>query len=379
LWQTAKSDAEYEEQLTARQAALESMIHRLDQTLRQSPGNPDAHRQMASRLEQLFELRQQQAANSLPISQIRDAAVTSQFSSRGELRDWLVRAFGDDIRLLTKAYFHARRAVQLAPLQGTSYVSLADLCFLTGGRWSDVDAYLEQAQLVRPYDGSMLTHIGSQLAGRGQNTEAVECWVRAYRLRGPHRMAIIRSLAPHWPIAQFLAVFTPEWDSLPLLKREMGEATDEDLAALIDYCEEQVDRELSSSSPSTTPAVIWQQLAKMQQDTGRQEAAIESIRKSLDANPDNYMSRRTFGLVLNNLGRFDEAREQLEWCLGRNPNDGIAIAELKRPVKQRIAALSNADTLVTPTLAEPTSSVTSGDSFGAISELNRLPAVPDDE
>ena len=63
------------------------------------------------------------------MSQIREAAQLSEFPSLQQLRDWLQLAIGENSRLLYQAYFHARRAVQLCPLQGEAYLYLAEVCF----------------------------------------------------------------------------------------------------------------------------------------------------------------------------------------------------------------------------------------------------------
>ena len=79
-----------------------------------------------------FQRQQRGSQNPMDLSQIRDAAVASEFPSRAALDQWLARAVGPHRALLDKALYHTGRALQLCPLQGQGYLYLADLCFLQG-------------------------------------------------------------------------------------------------------------------------------------------------------------------------------------------------------------------------------------------------------
>ena len=132
------------------QSLSDTMTYQLEQAVYWDPAFARAHARLADRYMAQFELRLRGEANTMEINQIRDAAVASDFQSPDELRAWLQRAFGQSTQLLYRALAHAHRAVELCPLEGESYLYLADLCFLDGGSYPAAQAYVDQGLRVHP-------------------------------------------------------------------------------------------------------------------------------------------------------------------------------------------------------------------------------------
>ncbi len=140
-----------------RRSLSEQMLRQIERAIAWDPQFARAHRRIADRYMAHFEHRMADAANQLDVTQIREAAMASSFKSSSDLHDWLTRAFGPDVQFLHKALNHAHRAVELCPLQGDSYLHLADLCFLDCRPREAVAACVDQGIRVRPYDKQVLT------------------------------------------------------------------------------------------------------------------------------------------------------------------------------------------------------------------------------
>jgi tetratricopeptide (TPR) repeat protein len=317
-------------------AALEAMIGELQAVVDGRPEFATARQMLANRLVELFNLRQAMSDNRLGLAHIRDTAIQEQFASAAELRSWLTRATSGNDELLYRAWKHARRAAALAPLEGEPYLRLAELCFLEGAGFAAMDNYLMQAVQLRPYDGSLLFAAGQQWGGRGANDWAAACWKNAFALPGPHRLHIARALVGRAALDELLVEFRPEWDTLPEFWRHYQTSTG-DAATLVSYAEQQAVRE----APSATPAravVVWRMLAEMQHQLGNIDGALASLERACRTAPEDYASRRLYGLVLCDANRFIEGEYQLRWCAGRRSNDGLVTSALVRASQARLAA-----------------------------------------
>jgi tetratricopeptide (TPR) repeat protein len=332
-----KMAAELAASRAAQQAALEAMIAELDAVLSRDGRCEIAHRELAKRALQLFDLEQELSDNPMPAAQIRDAAIASQFRSSAELRAWLARAVGSPGKWLDVALDHARQAASLSPLDGECYASLAAVCFLRGERFPEVDAYLSQAVLVRPYDGDLLFDVGQQWVGRGLAALGYGCWAQAYRVEGPHRLLIARCIAGQLPVADLLKDFAPGWDALPEFWRAVRAAPPAEVQAFLAYAEGQARRETDRLQPIQA-AAVWRTLAQMEAEAGRVDRATALILRSSEAYPEDFQTRRMCGFALAEAGRFDEAAPHLRWCLERRPDDVGVQNLLTRAGRERLAA-----------------------------------------
>ncbi len=324
----------------------ESMIASLRDVVRLHPQFARAHLRLAGKYLKQFDQKQRHAENNMSVAQIRDAAMSSGFSSAEELRKWLLLAFGKNCDLLYQAHYHARRAARLGPLQGEVFLYLANLCFLEGRGLEDIDAYVNQALRVRPYDGDVLFSVGMQRLLLGQLDEALHHWINAFRDKGKHQHQIIRILAGQIPAVTFLETFEPDWRTLSYLwsrYREVGQL--EDLQALAKYAAAVTVRETPQLNPSRS-AHAWLMLALMQRELQQSEEALASLRLALAANPNHFTIRRLLGQTLLKEGHAEEADLHLRWCLSRRPDNAAVEAELIQATKSRMRQAQGTSTLI---------------------------------
>src|SRR5690606_23882057 len=102
----------------ASERPVRDLMRELDELLKLNPRDARAHPPMAAMRLRTFEQQQRTSANAMTLTQIRDAAIASQFPSREELDRWPSAAIGPNRDYLDRAWRHARRRLELCPLQG---------------------------------------------------------------------------------------------------------------------------------------------------------------------------------------------------------------------------------------------------------------------
>ena len=322
----------------------EAMLYHLRNTLARNPQSSRAHLRLAGKYLQLFNQHQQVSDNAMSIDQIRDAALASQFISAEALQQWLLRAFGENSRLLYRAYYHAREALQLCPLQGEGYLYLANLCFLEGQTQGRIDAYVQQSLRVRPYDGDVLFEAGRQLMLSQQYGKALTLWKNIYPDEGTHQKHITDALVGrlHVPAASFIELFEPNWDTLRYVWKSYREhGSEKDCETLLHYANTAAQQKCPNEHPQKA-ANIWCSLAKMQTELGDTEAALISMQEAYRMAPSNYPIRRMLGQYLFQTRQFRQAELHLRWCMARRPDDTSLRNTLVQVTKSRMAR-TNAD------------------------------------
>jgi tetratricopeptide (TPR) repeat protein len=225
----------------------------------------------------------------------------------------------------------------LSPLAGEPYLRLGELCFLEGRGFAEADAYLQQATMVRPFDGNLLFEVGRQWGARGLEEWGAACWSRAMHIRGSHRVHIAQSLAGRLPVAETVALFAPQWDTLPEFWRTYQSASPDEAAALVDYARQQAERE-SAAARAEKAVFIWRSLAQMEREAGQADAALASLQRACSVAPEDFASRKLLGLELCAQNRPDEAESHLRWCRDRRPDDPAVDAALMHIGRERYAA-----------------------------------------
>ncbi len=315
---------------TNHQSLTETTISNLRQVLAHDPYFARANLRLAGKYLQLFEVRQRKADNAMSIDQIRDAAMSSHFSSAEELRQWLHQAFGDNSELLYHAYHHTQKALQLCPLQGQGYLYLANLCFLRGDDRDSIDAYVTQSIKVRPHDGSILFKAGRQALLMGRVEEALDYWRQIFLDHGNHQLRIISLLAGRIPASAFLETFQPDWHSLPYVWRWYHHAgSPEDWQDVARYAENLAESVCPNYLPRRATR-IWRSLATMQQTLEEHARAVTSLERALVVAPNEYIVHREYGLALLKVERYPQAESHLRWCLTRKPEDARLQLEIKK-------------------------------------------------
>jgi tetratricopeptide (TPR) repeat protein len=340
-------------EFVAGNASRASLTHRTgaDQMLREllavvawDPAHARAHRRLANRYMAEFERRELESSNRMDVTQISDAAMSSEFASPQALVGWLQRAFGTDIKLLQFALRHARRTVELCPLQGEGYVYLADLCFLNQAPREASAALVDQGLRVRPYDRNVLHRAGRQELLSGRNDAAIEFWSRCFNTPGPHQQQIVfRLLYSGMPARMLLDRLKPKWQTLrEVWDQYRKSGTPQDLADLLSYAAGMAPQEIENTSSGVRPGYVWYRLAAMYADVGRIDEALPCLEHAYACDPMQYTVRYALGKALITVGRFPEAEPHVRWCLARRPGDKYLSDALLAISKHRLAMRTTA-------------------------------------
>jgi tetratricopeptide (TPR) repeat protein len=320
---------------------LDVMIRHLEDAAYWDPAYERVQMRLAAKCVARFELLQQRAENAMPLLQLREAALASQFDSPANLRAWLHKAFGDNSRWLYRAYEHAHRAVTTQPLQGEAYLQLASLSFLDGSKRNVASAYANQGLRVRPYDPDVLYDAGNQCHFAGDVESALKYWKRCFAVYGKHQLRIIQTLAgPHVPAAAFLEEFRPDWSTLrSVWTRYHRFGNEQDQRILVDYAADVTKRQVREKSGGVPPEYILRWQASMYTEVGRSAEALTCLEQAYCINPHMYAIRLSLADALIHAKRYAEAEPHVRWCLARHPEDKTLKASLIEISKQRLAGL----------------------------------------
>ena len=315
------------------------MACELEQVLAIHPYDARANARMATILLRQFEIAQQSAENSMSLAAIRDAALTSGFSSRRELEEWLERAIGNNRQYLDQAWHYALRALYLCPYQGDLYIHLADLSFLHGVAANTKQSFINQALKVRPNSGAVLFSAGQEAALAGDLARTFDYWKRSFHQGPEQQQAIIKLLGNQLPVDVLLTHLEPDLDGLAKFYSHYAKTNrDDQLAALAPYYSSAL-RARADTLEGDHAAQVWTTAYVIHRRTGNSAEAVECLRRCVSATPAHFTRRRTLALYLAELGRHEESIEQIEWCLRRRP-DNSALLRLLQRARQSSAAVN---------------------------------------
>ncbi|MFP6614333.1 MAG: O-antigen ligase family protein [Pirellulales bacterium] len=296
-------------------------IRHLENVLYWNPHHARAQIRIAGKYLHRFEQLQQTADNVMSLTDIREAAFASKFSSRAALNQWLGRAIGDQQKLLEKASQHCRAALHLCPLFGNGYVYLAELCFLEGGSVKTKAAYIAQALKVRPHDGAVLFAAGKEAILTGNIPKAIGFWKKSFHRGGEHQQRMISLLAGRVPFQFIAETFEPDLPalrSLYLRYRQLGAAPEMTAVAalLSDTLMQKAQQDNSSEA-----GILWLESLELNLRSGHHDHIRLCAARALAAAPNDLATRRAVGEAMLALREFDEAEKQLRWCVQQKPGD----------------------------------------------------------
>lgn len=322
--------------LPAEQSA--AMTAHLAETLRRDPCHVRANLRMAAACLRQFDDRQRVSENPMPLSQIRDAALASQFPSREAQDRWLSAVMGDNRRVLDAALLYARRAVRLCPLQGEGYVYLAELAFLNSASAELKGKLVDQALLVRPYSGLVLLAAGGEAALEGDNGRALTLWKQAFRLDSDRQTQIIELLAPGMPAETFIECFCPDRVATGklydfYLAQNMAEAAG---VVGLRYAAE-LERE-AQHSDGPLAAALWDRANGVYAASGDMSKATQAARNAVFHGPEDFDLHRRLAEALFSSGEYAEAVSELQWCISRRPQEASLQQQLEQANRQRLAS-----------------------------------------
>lgn len=329
-------------------AMEQKAVYELEQVVRWDPELPEARLKLAGAYLRVFDrLQAVSTTNAMPLSQISEAALRSQFPTPDALRAWIARAVGEPSKYLDLALWHTRQGLAFCPLEGEGYLYLGELSFLEGNAPERKSAYLAQAFKVRPHDGSVLFYAGQAAALAGDYEKALSYWQRSFRAGRPYQQQLIDNYAGRMApdlldkeIVFFLDTFQPDLYAFRLLyRRYQAIARPEQLAPLqLAYAQalEVEAARLETTNEDARAAAHWLKASQLNALAGNLARQAECIRRALRIDPNNYAARYRLACCLADQQELAEAERLFRWCLQRKPGDRRAEEGLRQILQSRM-------------------------------------------
>jgi tetratricopeptide (TPR) repeat protein len=313
-----------------------TMLQHLRQVLLRDPHHGRAHLRLARLSLREFDRRHGLSDNPMPLSQIRDAALASQFDTPESRDNWLSVVLSENRPWLDLAYWHTRQALLECPLFGDGYVYLAELGFLDGDDAEAKHAFVQQAMTVQPYSGVVLVSAGSEAALAGDADQALELWKRAFHQDRHQRRQIIEMLAAEMPATDFVEHFQPDTDGLTQMfsyyRRQNLDAQALQMAdAYANSLQADAER-LGGEQGSRS----WIQAASVHEFAGNSENFLSAARYAVLLAPNDFGNRRLLVRALLKNEEYAEAVEHLQWCISRQPDDPRLQDQLQKVYRQQL-------------------------------------------
>lgn len=319
------------------------LMEYLDSALQRDPDNALANLRMAEMCLRTFDIRQQNSENAMPLTQVRDAAVASNFKNREEQDQWLTAAIGPNRECLDRAARCARRSLHLCPLQGDAYVYLANIAFLDGLRDNAKHALIDQAERLRPYSGTVLVAVGQEAAIEGDVPRAMDYCKRAFRQNPESQQCVIEWLAGRINAQQFIDIFEPDLRGLGSIYMRFRFLNYRDDAI---YAGERYAAALEAEAERRTGAAaaqLWSVATGVHQYAGKNEQALACSERAVRSAPGDAAARRTYGFQLLEAARYDDAVVQFQWCLRYDADDQPAQSGLNRAMHRGLTSPATAN------------------------------------
>ncbi len=320
--------------------ANQALVEYLTKTIQAYPNDARANMTLAANYLRQFEIAQQHSVNPMPLSAIRDAVLSSQFATVEARDNWLTIVLGKNQRLLTLARYYAERALRLCPLQGQGYVFLNELAFLAEAGDRQQAALLQQAVRVRPTSGAVLVAVGAEAAQAGDIQRALVSWKSAFQHDPQQQQQLIELLAARVPVAFFFAHFDPDVSALERLFKHYREIGREDQAREVGQPLAQLLVAKAKAESGRRASRSWRLAHEVFKQGGANSQCLECLRQAVRVDPSDFVARRTLALELLAQSQYDEAIQQIRWCLYRKPDDAALNSALKNSHTKRLEASS---------------------------------------
>ena len=278
----------------------------------------------------IFTELQKNSENPLPLSQIRDAALNSEFASQEEMFEWLNRSVGSNIKYARSAYQHGLNALRLNPLQFHGYLDLSELAFLGSTPPNFSQRCIEQALTLAPNDGHTLFAAGREAWLRQEEEVACTHWKRAFhRSRGAQFsilqiMANVKLSESQTQTEVIVKLFEPDIDALDrlaLIQSAYGLVEDSQRTLLL-LAGQLTERASRLENPKRV--TDWLRAGGTYERLQQFESADNCYVQALELSPSNYQTHLDYGLYLYRQRRGIDAREQLKWCQNQREDSRVA-------------------------------------------------------
>lgn len=334
--------AERQKQRLAEIEYLKLRLHHLRLCIK---ARPDQHRPqlaMAENLLRLFDLLQHESTNPLPLNMVRDAAVSANFESTEDLKQWLEAACEDRIQLIYMADKLSRQALAHCPIQGYGYLNLLETSFISHLGDQHGKDLLAQAILVRGHDPRVLYIAGREALMENDRGLAFEYWNTVFHSSEYFRLNILKMLAPQVEARFFIHQFQPDAEELMDLLRvytALERPQDSDL----------IRRQLCTVIPEESPSIDDED-ERLHLLLFASQFAIELQDHSLAANileqtlvdfPSAYDAHHRLAVTYYELEHYQQALVHLKWCHEWDPGSEW-VPELIRSSRSKLLEIAEA-------------------------------------
>ena len=334
---------------------LRSQLALLLRAWKERPEQPEVAVHIARRSLELFELLQAGSDNPLPLVQIRDAVLSSNFESDAAMFEFLNRAFGKNIKLPLLADTMSRTSLKLCPLQTEAWKNLISTGFLRDPQDEQHMRTIAQTLRLGRYDPAIRFSVGQSLFLSGYADEAVVQWNAAFHANRSIRKRICDALAPRFSAQALLTNFNPQLTELEdIFAAYVRLQSDADVLRLIDVIiehtrevaaadfsklqsseksDDDVTDEPDDSSAAESVAAsdsegqlhqVPQLLLQVAAAAGRLQLPDRQellLRRAATLAPEAEAPRRALGLLLMEQEAYDEAERLFAACQDLNPGD----------------------------------------------------------
>lgn len=334
-----------EERRKQRIAEIEYLKARIQHLRLCIEARPDQHRPqlaMAENLLRLFDLLQQESSNPLPLNMVRDAAVSANFESTSELRQWLEISCENRIQLVYMADLLARQSLAQCPVQGYGYLNLLETSFVRHLGDQNGKDLLAQALLVRGHDPRVLYVAGREALMETDQDSAFKYWNTVFHSSEYFRMNILKLLAPQVEARFFVYQFQPNAKELMdmlmvYIALERPEESDF------------IRRQLCEVIPKESPSIDDEDERLRMLMFGSQFAieledyplAATILEQTLADFPSAYDAHHRLAVTYYELERYQHALVHLKWCHEWDPGSEW-VPELIRSSRSKLVEIAEA-------------------------------------
>lgn len=331
-----------------RALTLREKMQTLVAALKSNPNDARVHQKAAVGYLTCFYQLHARNPDSMPLSEIKEAAAVAGFESPEQYSQWLDRVLGPNRRFLTSAVQHARKSLSICPLDGQAYLYLNELSFLEGATLEQQRAYLAQALTVRPFDAQVLFVAGRDFMMQGDVAEAVACWKGAFEHHPAYQERIINLMADHVPAGFFLQNFEPDWYALSRLRERYKRSplVAEYRIILAKFAEESIKQARERDYTEAAPA--WMAAMDCYAELEEPQLARECGEQAIKADPNSFGCRYKLGSLLYQQQQFAAAAEHFSWCAARKPEDRRFRGLAEIAIRAAVRAPSSPQTAVAP-------------------------------
>ncbi len=290
--------------------------------VRNDPHNAQASLAASQALLKLFDRKQENSEMNLPLLQLRDTVHSANMQTGKEVREWMTRAVGPNLKVLDTAWALGLRTVRQNPCEGQAYIFLSELSFLRDPSGGLNRTLLNQALAVRPYDPTILMAAAEQAILDGDEPKAIGYWQQAFRRGGPFPDRIMELLAAAKSPEFFLETFEPNHRQLLKLTAifdELGKI--DDLPALWNVTAKHAIQFAKEHPNNSNGAEAWTVAAENYRLLGNKPRQLAILKEAVSTQPSDSMLALMLGRTLFDEGQYQEAADHLKEALRHYPDD----------------------------------------------------------